>query len=309
MTAKAVAVSSPVVGRRRLAVALRRHRLAAGHTIDDVAQHLDCSPAKVSRIETGAVKVSSVDLRAILDLYQVGDAERDSMLALVRQARQRGWWTEFTDVVPPGSATFYGLEDGASVIRQHTTSLVPGLLQTRDYARALIKSGAPVDPGLAERRLALRMRRQQLLTRPDRPRLDVVLDEAVLHRQIGGPAVLAAQLEHLIYATADPATTVQVVEFAGGAHPAAGASFTVFGFADHPAPQSAALEDLEDASPVVFREQLDANSFLDTPDDVALYIAAWNAARAQAADPHRSIELIAARIASLRSQVAMGSAH
>jgi hypothetical protein len=251
------------------------------------------------------VKVGVHDLRAIFELYRVDDAERDSMLTLVRRSRARGWWTEYADVVPSGSSTFYGLEDGATTIRQHTTSLVPGLLQTESYARALISSGQPADATIAERRVALRMRRQQLLTRADRPHLDVVLDEAVLHRQIGGPDVLAEQLEHLQRAAADPATTLRVVRFTTGAHPAAGVSFTVFGFAAHPGTEHPNADDpyAEDDSPVVFREQLDANSFLDTPGEVAVYTAAWDGARARALDPDRSLDLIRARASHLHADL------
>jgi transcriptional regulator with XRE-family HTH domain len=277
----------PVVGRHLLAADLRRHRLAAGRTIDDVARHLECSPAKVSRMETGAVKVGAQDLRAVLELYDLSDTERDALFALVRESRTRGWWQQFGDVVPPGSARFYGLEDGASTIGQHTASLVPGLMQTRAYARALIGSVRGLPQELVERRVELRMRRQQLLDRARPPRLDVVLDEAVLWRSIGGPAVMAEQLLRLVELAERPSVTVRVLEFSRGAHPAAGVSFTVFGFGEPPAER------------VVFREQLDANSFLDEPDQVALYTAALDEAGRAAADPDRSHELLSARLAAL----------
>lgn len=280
--------NSPLVRRRQLAQDLRRHRLAAGRTIEDVARHLECSSAKVSRIENGVVKVGIQDLKAILRLYRVDAATRAEMLGLVREARNRGWWHEFADVVPPRSATFYGLEDGASSDEQHCTSLVPGLLQTPAYARALMRSAPGVTAAVVERRLELRLRRQQLLDRAQPPRLHVVLDEAVLHRRVGGRAVLAEQLAHLLACSERPSVTVQVAEFGAPTHPAIGVSFTVFGFADRP------------DNPVVFREQLDANSFLDQPDQVAVYTAALTAARAAASTPERSHELIAAQLARLR---------
>lgn len=284
----AVAVASgPVVGRRLLAGDLRRHRLTARLTIEDVARHLECSPAKVSRLETGAVKVGVQDLRALLELYDVTGSERDGLFALVRQSRTRGWWQEFADVVPAGSARFYGLEDGASRIDQHTTSLIPGLLQTEAYAGALIGSVPDIPAELAARRVALRMRRQQLLDRDEPPQLHVVLDEAVLWRSIGGPVVMVEQLQRLLELSRRPNVSLQVLEFEQGAHPAAGVSFTVFGFGDPP------------GEPVVFREQLDANSFLDDPDQVAVYTGALEQAARVAADEVRSHELISDRLAAL----------
>lgn len=276
----------PVVGRRMLAADLRRHRLAAGRTIDDVARHLECSPAKVSRMETGAVKVGVQDLRAVLELYDLAGPEREALFALVRQSRSRGWWQRFGDVVPPASARFYGLEDGASTIGQHSASLVPGLMQTEAYARALIGSVPGLPDGLLERRVELRMRRGRLLDRERPPQVQVVLDEAVLWRAIGGPAVMAEQLARLLELAERPNVTIRVLEFDRGAHPAAGVSFTVFGFGDPPGEQ------------VVFREQLDANSFLDQPDQVAVYTAALDAAGRVAADPERSHALVSSRLAA-----------
>lgn len=280
-------VGSPEVGRRQLAHDLRRLRASSGRTIDDVARHLECSAAKVSRMETGAVRVGLSDLRAVLELYGVVGAERDLLLALARQSRLRGWWHEFADVVPPGSETFYGLEHGAATIGQHSTSLVPGLLQTPDYARALVDAAPGVPEPVRRRRVELRLRRGRLLERSRPPELTVVLDEAVLHRRIGGAAVLAGQIAHLLAAAQRPHVRLQVLPFAAGAHPAAGVSFTVFGFAD------------AGETPVVFREQLDANSFLDRPDDVAGYSAALAEAARVAADPDRSRALLASRLAEL----------
>lgn len=278
----------PLVRRRQLALELRRHRLAAGRTIEDVAAHLECSTAKVSRIETGVVKVGVQDLKAMLQLYGVAGAAGEELLAHLREARTRGWWHEFADVVPARSATLYGLEDGASLISQHCTSLVPGLLQTEAYARALISAAPEAPNDLVERRIELRMRRQHLLHRPDPPQLHVILDEAVLHRRIGGPQVHAEQMRHLLACAERPTVTVRVVEFGAPAHPADGVTFTVFGFGDR------------DADAVVFREQLDSNGFLDEPDAVAIYTAGLAAALDAAADRERSRELIKATSARSR---------
>ena len=281
-------VRSPEVGRRLLAMDLRRLRASAGHTIDDVARHLECSAAKVSRMETGAVRVSLTDLRAVLDLYDLDAGQRDALLDLARRSRSRGWWQAYADVVPPGSDVFYGLEDGAVAIAQHSTSLVPGLLQTEAYARALVASVPGVADALVDRRVELRMRRQELLTRPRPPRLHVVLDEAVLRRCIGGPAVLGGQLEHLLAVADRPGVTIQVLPFAVGVHPAAGVSFTVFDLAD------------TGAGRVVFVEQLGTNGLTDRPDQVALHTAALAEAARVAADVERSHDLVAAALRELR---------
>lgn len=276
-------MASPTVGRRRLAADLRRHRLASGRTIEEVASHLECSPAKVSRMETGVVKVGPQDLRAVLELYGVDGAVRDALFDLVRQARTRGWWEAYADVVPPGSARFYGLEDGAELIAQHVTSLVPGLLQTEGYARALIGSVPGLAPAVVDRRVELRQRRARLLDRDDPPRLDVLLDEAVLRRVVGGREVFAGQLRHLLAVADRPTVALRVIEFDAPVHPAIGVTFTVFGFAGDP-------------SGVVYREQLDANGFLDEPGAVAGYRESFGAAAAVAAEPGRTRELLAARL-------------
>lgn len=276
------------MGRRQLALDLRKLRMAAGLTIDDVARHLECSPAKVSRFETGAVKVGIQDLRAILELYGVEGPEREELFTLVRQARARGWWQSFADVVPPDSTTFFGMEDGAASIAQHSTSLVPGLLQTEAYARSLIGSLPAVPNGLIERRVELRVRRQQLLTRRQPPTLHTVLDEAALCRMIGGAAVMADQLDQLLEVARRPNVTLQVLPFSSGAHPAAGVSFTVFGFPDP-----------SDAH-VVYREQLDRNNFLDHPSEVAPYLDALAEASRIAESAECTIERITARRSMLR---------
>jgi len=279
---------SPVVGRRRLALDLRRRRIAAGATIDDVARHLECSPAKVSRMETGAVGVRLQDMRAMADFYALPARERDELFGLVRQARAKGWWHDYADVVPPDSATFYGLEDGCTTIGQHVVSLVPGLLQTPRYARALLGTAPGAPERVVARRVELRLRRQEILDRPQAPLVSIVLDEAVLCRPIGGPDVMAEQLDHILAMAARPAVTVRVLPFAAGAHPAAGVGFTVFGFGDPELP------------PVVYGEQLSRNAYVDDAGEVAVYTDALAAAERVAADPDRSHDLISSRVARLR---------
>jgi transcriptional regulator with XRE-family HTH domain len=278
---------SPAVGRRRLAQELRRLRLAADRTILEVAERLECSPGKISRIETGVVGAGIQDVKAMLDLYEVDGGRRERLLELVRQSRKRAWWQAYADVVPPQSSIFYGLEDGATTIGQHTVALVPGLLQTEDYARALIGSPADVTPEEAERRLSLRMRRQRLLDREEPPRIRVVLDEAVLLRLVGGSAVLATQLRRLAELAERPNITIQVLPFDAGAHTAQGTAFVVFGFADPADPK------------VVYLEQLTRNIHIEDAAEVARYTSALDEASALAQTPEESVETIARRARSL----------
>lgn len=278
--------SSPAVGRRRLANELRRLRLERGRTIQEVADHLECSPGKVSRIETGVVGAQVRDVRDMLDMYGVGGDERERLLSLVRTARRRGWWHDYARVLPPDSVRFLGLEDGATSIDIYSCGLVPGLLQTRDYAAAVV--GAD-DAGRAEdveRRLQLRLRRQALLERDHPPEVDVVLHEAALVAQVGGPDVLAAQLTRLTEVSRLPHVAIRVLPLSTGAHLAAGTSFTVFGFGESGDPPTAHIE------------QLTGNSYPQGQEELAVYTAAFADARARALDPDESRELIQWRAAA-----------
>jgi transcriptional regulator with XRE-family HTH domain len=276
------ATDSPAVGRRRLAQELRRLRSAAGLTISDVADRLECSAGKISRIETGAVGAQATDVRAMLDLYGISGTHRDALADLVRLARRRAWWHEYADVVPADSSRFFGLEDGAVSIEQHAGPLVPGLLQTPAYARAVISAPADVPATVVERRIELRLRRQRLLTRPHPPRLHVLLDEAALRREVGGPDVLASQLDRLASLAAQEHVVLQVLPFGAGAYQALGVAFTVFGFAD-PA----------DAR-VVYLEQLTGNALLESAEEVGRYRAAFAESADRALDPDRSADLLRA---------------
>ncbi|KPM50971.1 XRE family transcriptional regulator [Frankia sp. R43] len=282
--------TNAVVARRRLALSLRERRLRAGLTLEEMARRMECSPAKISRMETGRTGVRVADLRMIADVLGLGPADHEAMIELVRQARGREWWHEFADIVPEGSATLFGLEDGAPAISQHSTSIVPGLLQTPEYARALISSVEGITADLVERRLALRLRRQHLLDRPQPPRLDIVLDEAVLCRVIGGAEVMAGQCRHLLARAAAPHVVVRVVPFDAATHAAEGVGFIIFEFDGE--------EDV--MTPVVFAEQLSRSTLIDDPDEAGGYQTALAGARSAALTPERSLELIAARAAGLR---------
>jgi transcriptional regulator with XRE-family HTH domain len=239
---------SPTVRRRRLALELRRLREAAKLTCEEVADHLECSASKISRVETGRVSVSPRDVRDMLELYGVPVAQRESLVQLARDSRQKGWWHAFSDTMQPQFATYVGLESAASEIRIYEVSLIPELLQTEDYARAVIRSGMMSSPNDdIDRQVALRMARQPAITRADPPKVWAVLDEAALRRQVGGPGLMRLQLEHLLAQAALPNVAVQVIPFGGGAHPAMGRPFIILVFPERVDTDVVYLEDLTSA--------------------------------------------------------------
>lgn len=251
--------AGPVLDRRRLAAELRRLRSAAGKTIYDVAESMECSSGKISRIETGAVRARLQDVREMLDLYGVSGAKREELLGLVRLSRQKPWWNAYSDVVPPGSGMLYGLETAAATINEHSAALVPGLLQTVGYAEALIGSPSAASAETVRRRVELRMRRQELLGRPEGPAFTAVIGEAALREPIGGAEVMAEQLRHLAAMSRRRRVTILVRPFGAGRTPAVGSSFVIFGFAD-PAYDK-----------VVYVEQLTRNSFIEETNEVEFY--------------------------------------
>jgi len=239
---------SPTVRRRRLALELRRLREAARLTCEEVADHLECSASKISRVETGRVSVSPRDVRDMLELYSVPAAQRESLVQLARDSRQKGWWHAFSDTMQPQFATYVGLESAASEIRIYEVSLIPELLQTEDYARVVIRSGMMNTPGEdVERQVALRMARQPAITRDDPAKVWAVLDEAALRRQVGGAGLMRLQLEHLLAQAALPNVAVQVIPFGGGAHPAMGRPFIILVFPERVDTDVVYLEDLTSA--------------------------------------------------------------
>jgi transcriptional regulator with XRE-family HTH domain len=242
-----VTTRTPTNRRRRLGAELRRLREASGLTIDRVAEALECSQSKVSRIETGQVSATPRDVRDMLELYQVDPARREAMVQIAREARQRGWWHTFVDV-PDGVPAYVGLETAATSIDIYMSLIVPALLQTADYARAIIGAVRPDLPRAEiDRRVELRMSRQALLDRDDPPELRVLLDEAVLQRPVGGPAVMAAQLRRLLEDAQRPAVTLRVLPIVTGAHAGMDGPFTIFGFPAPAEPDVVALDSAADA--------------------------------------------------------------
>ena len=239
---------SPTVRRRRLALELRRLRESARLTCEEVAEHLECSASKISRIETGRVSVAPRDVRDMLALYGASGQQRDSLVQLARESRQKGWWHAYSDAIHPRFATYIGLESAASEIRIYEVALIPSLLQTEDYARAVITAGSVgADGEAAERTLAVLRARQPLLTGDDPPRLWAVLDEAALRRRVGGGGLMRLQLEHLLALSGMANVALQVLPFGAGAHPAMGRPFVILAFPERADPDVVYLEDLTSA--------------------------------------------------------------
>lgn len=271
-------VRSPTLRRRELGVLLRSRRLQLGLTVEQVAEHLECSTSKVSRMETGHRGVTSRDVRDLCDLYQVTDqAERDRLMELARESRQSAWWQSYD--LP--YSMYVGLEAEATAIGDFQSSVVPGLLQTPDYARAGHLGAFPVlSPEEIDRRIEAKLTRQRLLTRPGGPTISAVLDEAVLHRLTGGAAVMRAQLGKLLEVTKLPNITIQVIPFTVGAHPGVESNFSIL--------------ELPPPSPgVVFVEGLVGSIYLEKPDDLDRYHKIFARLKEIALSPQDSFDLIA----------------
>lgn len=225
---------SPVVQRRRLRTELRKARQDAGLTQEQVALAMDWSLSKVIRIEGGQVGISTNDLKALLSYYKITDAARtDELIAVARAARERAWWNMYRDVASPALLQLIGYESAVAIRRNFEPLLIPGLLQTEEYARALYKG---VDDRIPIERVdtlvEIRMRRQELLDRTSPPLLFFILDEATVRRSAGGGGVMRNQIRHLIDMADRPNVTIEVVPFSAGLHPGLRGSFAVLEFPD-----------------------------------------------------------------------------
>jgi len=275
--------------RMLLGTHLRRLRETAGITPDQAGFEIRASRSKISRLETGRVGLKSRDVSDLLTLYGVTDeALRTKFLSLVRQSNAPDWWSKYSDVMPDWLGTYLGLESAASTIRSFEVQFVHGLFQTADYARAVTRHGHKSAPAEEiERRVGLRLSRQDLHTRPSPPRIWSVMDEAVVRRPVGGRAVMRAQLEHLIEVSRMPHVTLQVVPFTRGDHAGMGGSFTVLRFEER---------DLPD---VIYSEQLTGAIYLDQRPDVEHYLEVVDELSGEAltpADTTRFIERAAQEI-------------
>jgi transcriptional regulator with XRE-family HTH domain len=272
---------SPSVRARQLAAELRRLREEATLTGEETANNLGWSPSKVSRIETGKTTLTASDLRRILDLYEVSGARRNRLVELGRTARQRGWWDAYADTLSTGYSALIALEGDAESERYWAPIIVPGLLQTENYAQTITRATTLISPpGEIARIVTVRMTRQQVLTRKEPLKLTAVLDEAALRRRVGGSDVMTEQLLHLADTAGRPNVTIQVLPLASGPHLAVDGAFSLLQF-----PEAA-------AAGVVFIQNMTSDLFIEREDEVYRYGLAFDRLRELALSPDASIDFI-----------------
>jgi transcriptional regulator with XRE-family HTH domain len=275
---------SPTIRQRQLGMRLREFRTSKGLTVEDVARELLCSPTKISRAETGARRATLRDVRDLCRIYEVDAQTSAELMELAREARQPGWWTKYDDLK---IAPFIGMEQAATAITCFGMYFVPALLQTEDYAREIIKGIAPrIAENVLAQRVEARMMRQKLLYQAKPPKYRALLDEAVLHRQVGGPSVLRAQLEKILSFMRDRAA-VQVIPYEVGAYGAIDSNFDYLEFAGTELPD------------LVFVEGLVSQLYLERPDDLDRYREALDYLRDEALNPRDS----AKRIEEIRNKL------
>ncbi|MGK5532371.1 helix-turn-helix domain-containing protein [Streptomyces sp. URMC 129] len=271
----AEARSGPTVGQIVLGLRLRDLRERAGCSFADAAQALSVNTTTVRRMEKAEVGLKPLYVKALLERYGVPRAEADSFLLLVNEANRPGWWHRFRDVLPDWFGLYVSLEGEASLIRAYEPHCVPGLLQTEDYARALLRTGFPNAPQEEiARRVALRMERQELLSRSRAPLLWAVIEEGVLRRRVGGPAVMRAQIDRLIEATSLPNVTLQIMPFSAGPHPGMFGPFQLFRF------------EIPELPDIIYAESLTGAVYLDERPDTVAYLEVLDRMGAQAAPVH-----------------------
>ncbi len=281
-----MASPGPTVAQRRLARALRRLRANADLTIDQVAEKLDLSASTISRLETAQATVRRGDIRELLDIYEVTGTQREELLQLAAESRRQPWWQEFRDLPYAANAD---LEAQASLIRQYSALLVPGLLQTEGYAREVLRAVLGDDgPEDLERHLRLRMKRQTLLTEQKSPQYVVVLDEAVLRRVVGGRQIMHAQLERLIEASPLPNVTVRLLPFTAGAHAGMDGEFTIFSY-QKPEGPDVVYEDPD----VVYVDDLGGGAYIEDRNLTKRYNRTFEQLLETALDPAKSVETLA----------------
>jgi transcriptional regulator with XRE-family HTH domain len=272
----------PTVRRMLVGAQLRRLRTAKGISREEAGEAIRASEWKIHRLENGQVSFKERDVVDLLRLYGVTDpGEVASLVVLAREANAPGWWQQYGDLLPQWFRAYVDLESAATLIRTYEGQLVPGLLQTEDYLRAVI-GGAHLDESReeAERRVAMRVTRQALLDRPDAPRVWAVIDEAALRRPVGGAKVMRGQLERLLEVAALANVTLQILPFTVGAHPAMVGAFSILRFADQELPD------------VVYVEHLTNALYLDRRDDVTRYLHVMDGVSMRAEPPDRTIDVL-----------------
>lgn len=273
---------SPTMRRRRLAAELRQLRQTADMTIEEVATRLNWQPSKISRVETRKIGINTLDLRKLLDVYEVTErARRDALIEMARRATERGWWQAYGTVIPSEYATLIGLEEEASQIRSYQPELIYGLLQTEAYARAVIRSARPNETSeQIDRRVEIRIARQEILAKADPPRVRVVLSEGAIRRRVGGADVMRDQLLHLAERRDRSNLMVQVLPFGAGEHPAMTGPFTIVDFPD--------AFDLG----AVYVENIANALTLEKASDLEMYADAFEQIQAQALGPKESRDML-----------------
>ncbi len=273
-------IPSPTIRARRLRRELRRLRDRAGLIAEDVAAKLGWHRSKIIRIELGHSRVTLNDVRDLLTLYKASEEERESLMALARQARQKGWWSAYGDVLPDD---YVGFEAEAETISVYESLYVPGLLQTEEYARAIIRAGrSTADPDEIDRRVAARSARKTLLSRDDPPKLWIVLDEAAVRRVVGGPDVMRAQVARLIEACSKPTIEIQILPFVAGAHAAMGGPFTILDYADPVLDPT-----------IVYVDHDATTALLEEEQQVSRHRLIFDHLRAKALDPDKTGDFLA----------------
>jgi transcriptional regulator with XRE-family HTH domain len=279
--------SSPTASRRELGTLLRGLRIQKGWTAEQVAERLMVSPSKVSRLETGQRGASARDIRELSDLYEVDDETRQHLMELAIEGKQRPWWQPLG--VP--YTRYVGLEAVATSISDYGLGIVPGLLQTADYARAQLRAMVPeLEPDVVEQRAQGRIARQQRLFSEHPPRFEAVVDESVLHRVVGSPAIMRAQLERLLELADSPHVILRVIPYAAGALPAPNNKFIILRFAQPTVPD------------VVFIEGLTEDLYREEPHDVETYSTTFRALAQLAAEPDTTRDIIRTMIDSYRPE-------
>jgi transcriptional regulator with XRE-family HTH domain len=271
----------PTVRRRRLGSELRRLREARAIKLEEVADHLGLAASTLSRIETGKAPTKTAYLTSLLEMYGVTDPQqRQVLIDMAREGHRKGWWAVYDDVLPTGFGIYVGLEAEATGLRIFETQVVNGLLQTPDYARAVLQEVNKRDSPEHLHRLAeLRLKRQSVFEREDPPDVWLILDETVIRRPIGGPEVMARQLKHLVEASHWPNVTLQVLPFSCGAHPALTGPFSILGFPERADPD------------VVYFDSWGGPIYLEKDKEIRVCTEAFDRLRAAALSPADSASL------------------
>ncbi|NGO48422.1 helix-turn-helix domain-containing protein [Streptomyces ureilyticus] len=274
--------SAPTVGQVVLGRRLLDLRERAGLKREEAARILRVTAATVRRMEMAEVALKIPYLQLLLKAYGVSEEEADAFVALAEEANQPGWWQRFHDILPGWFSMYVSLEGAAGLLRSYEPHFVPGLMQTEEYAYGVMESGAlgQTKPEDIERHVALRMQRQELLTREDAPRFWVIMDETAVRRPVGGPAVMRAQIDKLLEVTQLPNVTLQIAPFSSGPHAGTYGPFVLFRFT---------VPELPD---MVYSEYLTGAVYLDARAEVATHLEVMDRMAAQAATAHRTNEIL-----------------